>query len=41
MFAEAQYQPKPKHKFSFGLWTLGNRGRDPFGKCKYVQRSGL
>ena len=25
------YQPKPKHKFSFGLWTLGNRGRDPFG----------
>src|SRR5467141_4574652 len=25
------YQPKPKHKFSFGLWTLGNRGRAPFG----------
>ena len=25
------YQPKPKHKFSFGLWTVGNRGRDPFG----------
>ena len=25
------YQPKPQHKFSFGLWTLGNRGRDPFG----------
>jgi xylose isomerase len=25
------YQPKPEHKFSFGLWTLGNRGRDPFG----------
>jgi len=25
------YQPEPKHKFSFGLWTLGNRGRDPFG----------
>jgi len=24
-------QPKPEHKFSFGLWTLGNRGRDPFG----------
>jgi xylose isomerase len=21
----------PEHKFSFGLWTLGNRGRDPFG----------
>ena len=25
------YQPKPEHKFSFGLWTIGNRGRDPFG----------
>lgn len=27
------YQPKPQHKFSFGLWTLGNRGRDPFGEA--------
>ena len=26
-----QFQPKPEHKFSFGLWTIGNRGRDPFG----------
>ncbi|HEX4002953.1 MAG TPA: xylose isomerase [Candidatus Acidoferrales bacterium] len=26
-----QFQPKPEHKFSFGLWTVGNRGRDPFG----------
>ena len=26
-----QYKPKPEHKFSFGLWTVGNRGRDPFG----------
>ena len=26
-----RYQPKPEHKFSFGLWTIGNRGRDPFG----------
>jgi xylose isomerase len=25
------YHPKPADKFSFGLWTLGNRGRDPFG----------
>jgi len=25
------YNPKPEHKFSFGLWTVGNRGRDPFG----------
>jgi xylose isomerase len=26
------YQPKPEHKFSFGLWTVGNVGRDPFGE---------
>src|SRR5215831_7091210 len=26
-----QFQPKPEDKFSFGLWTVGNRGRDPFG----------
>jgi xylose isomerase len=25
------YEPKPEHKFSFGLWTVGNRDRDPFG----------
>ena len=25
------YQPEPNHKFTFGLWTVGNRGRDPFG----------
>jgi xylose isomerase len=26
-----QFQPRPADKFSFGLWTVGNRGRDPFG----------
>jgi len=26
-----KYTPKPEHKFTFGLWTIGNRGRDPFG----------
>ena len=26
-------QPKKEHKFSFGLWTVGNRGRDPFGEA--------
>jgi xylose isomerase len=26
-----KYQPSAKHKFTFGLWTIGNRGRDPFG----------
>ena len=25
------YSPKPEHKFTFGLWTVGNIGRDPFG----------
>jgi len=25
------YLPKPEHKFTFGLWTVGNIGRDPFG----------
>jgi xylose isomerase len=28
---EDKYTPKPEHKFPFGLWTVGNRGRDPFG----------
>ena len=23
--------PKPEHKFTFGLWTVGSTGRDPFG----------
>ena len=26
-----QFDPRPEHKFSFGLWTISNRGRDPFG----------
>jgi xylose isomerase len=26
------YTPKPSDKFTFGLWTVGNRGRDPFGE---------
>src|SRR4029453_19336732 len=25
-------QPTTKDKFTFGLWTVGNRGRDPFGE---------
>ena len=25
------YTPKPEDRFTFGLWTVGNRGRDPFG----------
>src|SRR5438105_14880647 len=29
--ADDRYQPRPEHQFSFGLWTVGNPGRDPFG----------
>lgn len=28
----SDYTPKPEHKFTFGLWTVGNIGRDPFGE---------
>ncbi len=27
------YTPQPEHKFTFGLWTVGNRGADPFGSA--------
>lgn len=26
------YAPRRDHKFTFGLWTVGNPGRDPFGE---------
>lgn len=26
-----QFTPKKEDHFTFGLWTVGNRGRDPFG----------
>jgi xylose isomerase len=25
------YTPRREHRFTFGLWTVGNPGRDPFG----------
>ncbi len=25
------FTPGPEHRFTFGLWTVGNVGRDPFG----------
>ena len=31
MMADA-YSPKKSDKFTFGLWTVGNPGRDPFGE---------
>ncbi|HRE28385.1 MAG TPA: xylose isomerase [Anaerolineales bacterium] len=27
----SNFQPLPEHKFTFGLWTVGSVGRDPFG----------
>ena len=27
----SNYQPTPQDRFTFGLWTVGNQGRDPFG----------
>lgn len=33
----SDYTPKPENKFTFGLWTIGNRGADPFG---YAVREG-
>ncbi|NIA25011.1 MAG: xylose isomerase [Gammaproteobacteria bacterium] len=29
----SNYTPRPEHKFTFGLWTVGNTGRDPFGEA--------
>ena len=28
----SDYRPRPEDKFTFGLWTVGNPGRDPFGE---------
>jgi xylose isomerase len=31
MSPQDTYTPRPEHHFTFGLWTVGNTGRDPFG----------
>src|SRR6266540_785949 len=31
--------PKPEHKFTFGLWTVGSRGADPFGSAVREHKS--
>ncbi|MFN0120911.1 MAG: xylose isomerase [Blastocatellia bacterium] len=28
----SKLKPRKEHKFTFGLWTVGNPGRDPFGE---------
>jgi len=35
----SDYTPKPEHKFTFGLWTVGNRGADPFGAAVREKKS--
>lgn len=30
-FSVDEFTPKKEDRFTFGLWTVGNRGRDPFG----------
>ncbi|HEY1593584.1 MAG TPA: xylose isomerase [Solirubrobacteraceae bacterium] len=32
MVVESELTPRPEHRFTFGLWTVGNPGRDPFGE---------
>jgi xylose isomerase len=33
------FTPLPEHKFTFGLWTVGSIGRDPFGGPVREQKS--
>ncbi len=35
----SNYSPRPEDKFTFGLWTVGNRGVDPFGSATREQKS--
>jgi xylose isomerase len=32
MAGDDRLTPRPEHRFTFGLWTVGNPGRDPFGR---------
>ena len=32
-FPRDEYTPRPEHRFTFGLWTVGNPGRDAFGEA--------
>lgn len=35
----SEYTPKPEHKFTFGLWTVGSHGSDPFGATTREHKS--
>jgi xylose isomerase len=37
----ADYKPKKSDKFTFGLWTIQNTGRDPFGEPTRGPMTGL
>ncbi|MEU6948303.1 xylose isomerase [Streptomyces sp. NPDC046316] len=32
-FSPARFSPTPEDRFTFGLWTVGWQGRDPFGEA--------
>src|SRR6185312_8656720 len=36
---QTEFTPTPADKFTFGLWTVGNIGRDPFGEPVRAPRS--
>ncbi|HEU4783759.1 MAG TPA: xylose isomerase [Ktedonobacterales bacterium] len=36
---QSDFTPTPADKFTFGLWTVGNIGRDPFGEPVRAPRS--
>lgn len=35
----SKFTPKPEDKFTFGLWTVGNTGSDPFGDNVRVKKT--
>jgi len=35
----SDFSPTPEQKFTFGLWTVGNRGVDPFGSATRPHKS--
>ncbi|MDE0892019.1 MAG: xylose isomerase, partial [Planctomycetota bacterium] len=34
-----QFDPTPTDRFTFGLWTVGNPGGDPFGPAVRASKS--
>src|SRR5687768_1891974 len=40
-FEMGDYEPKKSDRFAFGLWTIQNTGRDPFGEPTRSEMTGL